>query len=113
MYLFPRAPCVGSPNVDHGLRTRVNELATRCLRALSPLRVEVCEEAAKSVDLARGVGDSGHEHCLVLSLRFVAFRREAKRCKERGPIVPLEWIARLLVYFRRVSLQADGLIKAL
>jgi hypothetical protein len=88
-------------------------MAVPCLRALSPLQVEVCEEATKRVDLARGVGDSGREHCLLLSLRFVAFRREPKRCKESGPIVPLEWIVKLLVYFRRVSLQADGLIKAL
>jgi hypothetical protein len=106
-------PYVSSLNVDRGPRTRVNEMAIPCLRALSPLQVEVCEEATKHVDLARGVGDSGREHCLLLSLRFVAFRREPKWCKESGPIVPLEWIVKLLVYFRRVSLQADGLIKVL
>jgi hypothetical protein len=104
---------VSSLNVDLGPRTWVNEMAIPCLRALPPLHVELYEEATKSVDLARVAGDSGREHCLVLSLRFVVFRREAKRCKQSGPIATLEGIVELLVYFRRASLQADGLIKVL
>jgi hypothetical protein len=44
------------------------------------------------------------------SLAFAANRSGAK---ESGPIVPLEWIVKLLVYFRRLSVQADGLIKVL
>jgi hypothetical protein len=88
-------------------------MAVPCLRALSPLHVEVCEEATKRVDLARGVGDSGREHCLLLSLRFVAFRREPEAVQRKWPNCPVEWIVKLLVYFRRVSLQADGLITAL
>jgi hypothetical protein len=74
---------------------------------------ELCEGATKSVDFARGAGHSGCEHCLVLSLWFVVFRREAQRCKQSGPIATLEWIAKLLVYFQRASLQADGLVKVL
>ena len=64
-------------------------MAIPCLRALSPLHVEVCEEATKRVDLARGVGDSGREHCLLLSLRFVAFRREPEAVQRKWPNCPV------------------------